>query len=109
MEYKIILGVYTIKINILPNEDMKRIGFTDYNPKYWYYMKLLIDSISFNLTINKQTLKYKIDILDENFLQPYDYQYILSINKNNRFAREVKMLVDEQLKWLVDVGIIIDD
>lgn len=28
-----------IKANILPDDDMKALGFTDHNKKIWYYCK----------------------------------------------------------------------
>lgn len=98
-----------IKANILSDEDMINAGFTDNNKKNWYYMKTLIGGnipISFNVTISKKTSKIQIEILDENWLQHYNYQSILERDPNNKFANEIHKKVQEQMKLLTDKGII---
>ncbi len=98
-----------IKANILSDEDMINAGFTDNHKKNWYYMKTLIGGnipISFNVTISKKTSKVQIEILDENWLQHYNYQSILERDPNNKFANEIHKKVQEQMKLLMDKGII---
>jgi len=64
-----------MKANVLEEARMREIGFTDYYKKYWYFCKRVCTDypITINFTIDKKTKECEIDILDENFLQPYTY------------------------------------
>lgn len=102
-----------IKANVLSDEDMRKAGFTDKNPNNWYYCRILNEDevkcmipVSFNVTISKKTSKIKIDILDENWLQPYNYQSILERDPSNKFANEIHKKVQAQMKLLMEKGII---
>ena len=80
-----------IKFNILADEEMRKIGFTDISVKFWYYCNIIGSEfkVSFSVIIpkNKDYSKFRIDILDEDFGQPYDYQSILKKNPNFEFAK----------------------
>ena len=95
-----------IKFNILADEEMRKIGFTDYSDKFWYYCKMINSEfcISFEVTIpkNKSDDRFRIDVIDESFGQPYDYQSILKKNPNFEFAKMVKVSVEKQMKYLQD-------
>lgn len=98
-----------IKAQVLPDNIMREIGFTDYRSGYWHFMKILkgIDEISFNVTIQKDNPEnISIRILDENFGQPYDYQYILQNNPTFKPCLIVKEQVEEWTKYLEEKGII---
>ena len=102
-----------IKANILEDIEMRKAGFTDNDKNNWYYCRILNEDegkgmmpISFNVTINKKTSKIKIDILDENWLQPYNYQSILERDPSNKFANEIHKKVQHQMKLLMEKGII---
>ena len=96
-----------IHINILPEDDMRKIGFTDHDPKYWYLIKTLAKDITFNLSVCKDNDKdWQIDILDEWFLQPYDFQYYISNCPNNAFAKKVNDECMAVMQMLIDRGII---
>lgn len=99
--------------NIL-EEKLLELGFRN-NKDNYYLCKNLIGKweITFNLTIYKNDKRIKIDILDEMFLQPYDYQSILKrqqfvngININS-YSYRVHIKVQEIMKWLLDNNIII--
>lgn len=100
-----------IKATILSDEKMKKIGFTDYNKNIWYFCRMIqfpkekryrgLD-ISFSVSIPKDSSDIRIDILDEDFCQPYDYQYILSRNPENECANIVKEQVENWMKYLQD-------
>lgn len=113
-----------IKYNILSDEDMKRIGFhknyyedTDheqYSP-YWYFTRGIEFprekrwrgiEINFDVKIPKDGSDINIMILDMDFCQPYDYQYILSKNPQNECANIVKEQVEEWMKYLQDEGVL---
>ena len=98
----------------ISEEELIKLGFRN-NENDYYICKNLIGKreITFNLTIHKNDKRIKIDILDENFLQPYDYQSILKrqqfvngININS-YSYRVHIKVQEIMKWLLDNNIII--
>lgn len=97
-----------IKVHILSDSKMRAIGFTDNNPKKWYFCKDWDDlDLSFNVTITKDNPNdLRIDILDEAFLQPYDYQYILSRIPDQKVALIVKDRVDNCMTYLINNGVL---
>lgn len=103
-----------IEFGNISKEELIKLGFRN-NENDYYICKNLIGKreITFNLTIYKNDKRIKIDILDENFLQPYDYQSILKrqqfvngININS-YSYRVHIKVQEIMKWLLDNNIII--
>ena len=98
----------TIKAYILDDEYLRKIGFTDHVPEQWYYWVCMPKAydISFNVTIPKDGSDIKIEVLDESFLQPYDFQYYLSTNPNHKFALDVQKFVYEQMERLMKYGVI---
>lgn len=106
-----------IKAKVLSDAEMRKIGFTDYNEKVWYFSRIIKlpknryrnIEISFNVSIDK---KYKsqddlrIDVLDEDFLQPYDYQNMLERNPHFELALIVKEQVEDHMKYLQDNGVL---
>lgn len=97
-----------IQANILPDEKMRSIGFTDYNPERWCFNKDLKDDIFFSVTINKKNpLDLRIDIIDDDFMQPYDYQYILNRTPNHKVALRIKEFVEKYMKYLEESGVIV--
>ena len=104
-----------IKATILSDEKMKEIGFTDYAKDTWYFCRLIKFpnekryrgfEISFNVSIPKDNSDIIIDVLDEDFCQPYDYQRILSKNPTHPCASIVKEQVEEWMKYLQDSGVL---
>ena len=98
-----------IKANILDDDTMRVIGFTDHNEKTWYFTRSTHDNgvcISFNIVIPKDGSDITIGVLDEAFLQPYDYQYYLEKNPEFKFALRVQAFVESQMKYLKDLGVI---
>lgn len=95
-----------IKAHILSDKLMRELGFTDYDHKNWYFCKDIADDITFNVSIKKKTGNIRIEILDENFLQPYQYQELLKNCPNAEFALKVHEAVQGQMKYLMDKGVI---
>lgn len=104
-----------IKATILSDEKMREIGFTDYAEDNWYFCRLIKFpkerryrefEISFNVSIPKDNSDIEIDILDEDFLQPYDYQRMLYNNPTFEPAMIVKEQVEEWMKYLQDKGVL---
>ena len=113
-----------IKATILSDERMKEIGFhknyhegTDYEEycPYWYFFKMIQFpkekrwrnvEISFNVEIPKDGSDLNIEVLDEDFMQPYDYQYILEKNPKNECSNIIKEEVEKWMKYLQDNGVL---
>lgn len=95
-----------IKANILSDEEMRELGFTDYAKDRWYFCRGVggkDSDISFNITIFKKTKDIQIDVLDEMFLQPYDFQmYIGTVAVANRVYDDVQ----NYMKFFMDNGVI---
>ena len=100
-----------IKVHILDEATMKLNGFRrfiDGADHWWYFCKRVYKDITFNMTIYDSS-DWMIDILDELFCQPYDYQYLLekySNDINTRVPEIVKKNVDEIMDSFVHKGII---
>lgn len=108
---EIVLNKYgcnaAIKVHILPDNQMRSAGFTDCREGYWFFERTCIDEISFSLTIKKDdSSDWRIDVLDEDFLQPYDYQHMLEYNPTFSYALKVQRKVEQFMKQLTDAGII---
>lgn len=96
-----------IEAHVLDDESMRAIGFTDHIEGRWYFMRVLKPySISFNVTIDKATHEVAIDVLDEDFLQPYDYQAMLSDDPTFKPALDVERFVEKQMAYLQDEGVL---
>ena len=95
-----------IQENIFDDKKMHEIGFTDYSKDSWYYCRDIGLDISFNVSINKKTSEIKIDVLDEWFLQPFDYQGQIQDGRNDDFINNINKQVQEQMRCLMDAGVI---
>lgn len=104
-----------IKYTILSDENMRKIGFTDYSKDNWYFCRLIKFpntkryrgfEISFGVSIPKDNSDIRIDVLDEFFCQPYDYQYMLDKNPTFEPCLIVREQVEEWMKYLQDNGVL---
>jgi hypothetical protein len=104
-----------IKAHILSDKEMRKIGFSDYAKENWYYCRRVdfhkekrykTFDITFNVTIPKNGSEIGIDILDDDFGQPYDYQRMLKKDHNFEPALIVKEFVEDQMKYLQDAGVL---
>lgn len=103
-----------IKINVLPEEEMRKIGFTDFRENYWYLGRVVYTSklskwstISFNLSVCKTNPSdWRIDVLDDDFCQPYDYQYLIAKGSPTEVAIKVNERVEEIMAELAEKGIV---
>ncbi|MEK4790397.1 MULTISPECIES: hypothetical protein [unclassified Bacillus (in: firmicutes)] len=92
-----------MKFNILEEDKMRKLGFTDHAKTRWYLCKRLKDNITFNLIISKKSSQGVIDILDELCLQPYPYETM-----QNEASTIVKKGVDEVIDKLKKAGVIVE-
>jgi len=101
---------FTNRIKINPNqtvESLSKYGFSNHHEPTLYFCKMLIDEISFSISIDKKSLEItNIDVLDENFLQPYDYQAILMRDTSYKYAKMVFDKVDSVINKLQNDGVI---
>lgn len=97
-----------MKINVFNDEYMKTAGFSDHVEDKWTFLKEVAPEVSFILSINKDHSKWSIDVIDDDFGQPYDYQYILSDDSEHVFANSVKRNVESIMSYLCDIGIVSD-
>ena len=107
-----------IKAHILSDDDMRRIGFTDYKKDTWYFCRIVMEErskrkyggidfeVSFSVSIPKDGSDIRIDVLDEAFCQPYDYQHMLERNPTFGVALKVKEQVEKWMKYLQDNGVL---
>lgn len=96
-----------IKANILSDEEMRSIGFTDRKSSDYYFCKILDDvDISFNVTIPKDGSDIEIATIDEEWGQYYDFQHILRNNSNFEFALNIKKQVEKWMTYLTEKGVI---
>lgn len=94
-----------IKAHVLSDDLMRNAGFrlTDHG---WYYVKTLERDLSFNVTIDATTEAVRIDVIDELFCQPYDYQAILRHNADHPIANPIYHAVEREMARLTELGII---
>lgn len=79
-----------IKYHILTEDKMKKAGFRKTSTG-WYFFKPLDkrSRISYNVSIPFDE-DGRIDILDELFGQPYDYEFLLEEDPKFAFAQTIK-------------------
>lgn len=91
-----------IEAVILDEETMRKLGFTDRISTQWYFVRPVANSISFNLTIPKDNpAGFKIEVLDEDFLQHYNFA-----SMNHDYAVKVGEKVNLMLLYLQKFGVI---
>lgn len=104
-----------IKAHILSDEEMKAIGFTNHYEPTWSFCRSIKFpqtkryrgfDISFVVSIPKDGSDIRIDVLDEDFCQPYDYQYML--NKDPKFKPALITFeqVEEYMEYLQSKGVL---
>ena len=93
-----------IKVHILDDATMKLNGFKWVN-EYWYFCNPVYKDITFNFTIYSED-NWRIDILDEWFCQPYDYQAMYESGNYRPVVLTVMENVNEIMDSFVHKGII---
>lgn len=100
-----------IKVNILEESKMRELGFTDCCKDTWYYVETIFKDkefvVTFNLSVKKKNPNnFDIEVLDEAWCQPYDYQKKLGESPNFKTGLKIHNNVQEIMKKLMDNGII---
>jgi hypothetical protein len=105
-----------IKAHILPEDQMRKLGFTDFCNERWYFCKMIKFpnekryrnfEISFGVSITKDNPDdLRIDVLDNDFCQPFDYQYMLKRNDRHEISLIVREQVEEWMKYLQKEGVL---
>ncbi len=96
-----------IKVHILDWDSMNAIGFhwDDIFQRWFFWKSVYKDDITFNMTIKNED-DWRIDILDEDFLQPYDYQAMYESGVHIPVIMSVMKNVNEIMDSFVHKGII---
>ena len=102
-----------ISANILEENIMREIGFSDWNKDVWYYSRMVKFpskysdfEVSFSVSIPKDGSEIRIDVLDEAFCQPYDYQKILEKDEKFECAVIVDEFVEKHMEFLQEKGVL---
>lgn len=96
-----------MKVNLLSDKKMRELGFMRRESSRWYFFEDLGLDITFSMWIELgEEIGLKIDVLDESFLQPYDYQYMLKEIPDHKFANKVDKQVRKIMLQFVDAGLI---
>ena len=90
-----------IRANVLRDDEMRELGFTDKVESTWYLCKKVSDDITFNVFINKRTAAVKIEVLDEAFLQHFDYQEQIRRGRNDKYIVAIHDKVQNHMAWLM--------
>lgn len=92
----------------LDEETMRGLGFTDYAGDEWYWCRPVSDDkeITVNVRIGKTGDRWSIDVLDEYYMQPYDYQTIVNNDPRNAYASMVADGCEERFRELSDMGVL---
>lgn len=93
-----------IKYNVLSNKQMKKAGFQRCN-NTWWLKKGLGGDVTLNIIIPVDDGDIHIYTYDEQYMQGYDYQYVLKVYPNE-FSLGIKTKVDDTMEMLIDKGII---
>ena len=83
-------------------------------PPHWHYHRdMRKNDITFNVDYyidpykgNTEADKLDISVIDEDFGQPYDYQYLMRQEKVPGFVWQVKDFVENEMSKLQEAGII---
>lgn len=81
-------------------------------PPHWYYNKFFsYKSLEITFSVNYYVDPYKgsqfcIDVIDDDFCQPYDYQRMLKRNPEFIYAKKVWEFVENEMEKLQASGII---
>lgn len=97
-----------IKVHILDEATMKLNGFRRFitdEESWWYFCNRVHKDITFNMTIYDRG-DWRIDILDECFCQPYDYQAMYESGNRRPVIMTVMKNVNEIMDSLKHKGIV---
>ena len=97
-----------IKGHVVDDEIMKQHGF-HYDAKYeqWDYVQCLYDEITLYIHISEgDEDNVVIDVIDDDFCQPYDYQSYLGNKPDARVPIIVHRQVQSKMKELMKAGIV---
>lgn len=96
-----------IGYKLLSDKEMRKCGFQNCTGKRWYYSRVVAPETTLNIAIpTTSDGDFRIDVLDEDFLQPYDYQKYLMEYPKHAFAKLVKEQVEKHMIQLTNDGII---
>ena len=95
-------------IQLYNEEDMYRNldGFSEKLLSLFEDLSIENNNISFEIHIPKDGSDIDIMVLDDDWCQPYDYQYLLTLDPNNRCAIIVSEQVEKWMRYLQENGVL---
>lgn len=105
-----------IQFHELDEASMKCLGFRRINDRWVYSQTVQISKypnkkdrypleVSFNVSMPDDG-ELNIMVLDEDFCQPYDYQYMESHGTVNNYTKQTRAFVEEQMERLQNAGVL---
>lgn len=99
-----------IQHHILPDEEMKKYHFKKNEDGVWSFVKTHTIHKTLDLCLWIRLIPETgitiIDILDDDFCQPYDYQGMLAKGTDNKYAIGAYEWVEMQMEYLQEAGIL---
>ena len=104
-----------IHAHILSDQQMRDIGFSDCCSDQWFFCRTIQFpsrsqyknfDIDFSVTIPKDGSDIRIDVIDNDFGQPYDYQCMLENNPMFEPCLIVQEQVEQWMKFLTESGVL---
>lgn len=71
------------RVTVLPDAEMRALGFTDHREGYWYFCTPVGSDVTFNLTVEKTTGEWDETVVDEVFGQPAYYGSMIEPYRTN--------------------------
>jgi len=99
-------GINKNIVCVADDETLIKNGFTNHHKPTMYWSSNLGNEIVFSIGVNIATRTVEIDILDDSFCQPYDYQAMIERGSTNKIVLEVHNKVQAIMKKLLDKNII---
>lgn len=85
---------------LLPDADMRVLGFTDHREGHWYYCASVDSHTTLNITIDKETGEYEEQVLNEFFGQYEPYGHM-----KEPWRTKIRDNIDAELAKLSAAGI----
>lgn len=85
---------------LLPDAEMRALGFTDRREGYWYYCARVDSDTTLNISINKATGVWTEGVLNEHFGQPEHYGHMVE-----PYRTKIRDNVDQEIARLDAAGL----
>jgi hypothetical protein len=87
---------------VLPDEQMRALGFTDHREGHWYLCRRVGSDTTLNISINKTSGLWREDVLNELFGQPEFYDSMREPHRTN-----IRGTIDAIVTGLAAAGVMV--